>query len=350
MSKRTVTRKCRTIALCTATLALAGLGPDAGMASAQVGPEVQDVELLFSQSANEGTLKRRGKNGGHLLTLRGVSKTVWFQDRPGRQSGHFDTEGFVDNWSGFGFAADPPNAALTVVRHGDGRHTAVVELRHPRYRPATRRVRYRHFEATSLFIDDTNAIVFNGCVIQAYASCPGAYLTVPTDGVELSNLILTGSNFSGADLSNDRLVSTALVGANLSSANLSGAKMTNTNLTGADLTGANLAGAGTDGADPEAAGMNLSYAKLIKADLTGSDLTRANLTYADLTGADLTGARINFSNFTATDLTNANLTDIGPSPDTIRGLISSQNTICNTTMPTGDTNNRDCPPGRSERN
>jgi uncharacterized protein YjbI with pentapeptide repeats len=358
-----VSRNRRTITICAVSLALAGLGIDAGAASAQAAPEVQDIDLLFSQSANEGTLKPRGENGGQALTLRGVSATVWFQNRPGRQSGHFDTEGFVDSWSGFGFVDDPPNAALTVLRPGDGRHTAVVKLSHPHYLPATHRVRYRvgtlrdstgdkggfprHFEDASLFIDDTNAFVLNGCVVQAYASCPGAYLTYPASGLILSNLVLNTSNFSGADFSNDTLFNTAFVSANLSGANLSGAKMDGTNLTGADLTGANLADAGIDGSDPEAPAINLSYADLTKADLTGSDLTRANLTSADLTGANLTGATVEFSNFTATNLTNANLTGIGPNPATVRGLLSSQNTICNTTMPGGDISNRDCPAGRS---
>jgi uncharacterized protein YjbI with pentapeptide repeats len=97
----------------------------------------------------------------------------------------------------------------------------------------------------------------------------------------------------------------------LSSAVLSGANLTGANLTGADLSRADLTGASLTGADLSRA--DLSRARLVGADLSRADLTGANLTGANLSEVDLSGVK-----------------------------------FCNTTMPDGTINNRDCPPNPSE--
>jgi hypothetical protein len=71
----------------------------------------EDVQLLFVQSAKDVAL------GKDSLVLKGVGPmTIFFADRPKRMAGHMTTGDFVDDW-GKGensFAADPPNAALSI--------------------------------------------------------------------------------------------------------------------------------------------------------------------------------------------------------------------------------------------
>ena len=69
------------------------------------------AELLFVQNAHDVSVEK-GK-----LTLKKVSPTtIFFTDRPERIAGHMTTKDFVDEWDegGNSFAADPPNAALSI--------------------------------------------------------------------------------------------------------------------------------------------------------------------------------------------------------------------------------------------
>ena len=73
--------------------------------------ETEMVELLFVQNSHDVSVEK-GK-----LTLKKVSPTtIFFTDRPKRIAGHMTTKDFVDEWSegANSFAADPPNAALSV--------------------------------------------------------------------------------------------------------------------------------------------------------------------------------------------------------------------------------------------
>ncbi len=86
------------------------------------------VDYLFVQNANAATLE----NG--VLTLEGVNnQTIYFSDRPDRIVGHGSTEEFVANWGHGGddsFAADPPNAALSILI-GSQAEDIVVVLKNP---------------------------------------------------------------------------------------------------------------------------------------------------------------------------------------------------------------------------
>lgn len=303
----------RTIAAVSGTVALCALG--AGTASAQdpapdqLAPAVQEIDLLFSQSGRSGSLKPRAHGRGQILVLRGVSETVWFENRPGRQSGDLPTAGFAGAWSGFGFEADPPNAALSVLK-GEGRATSVVELYNPRFDAAADRLRFRahplgqtsgrpqrfprHFQAASLFIDDATAPVISSCVIQPWTDCGGA---------NLSGANLTGAVFQNADLTR---------------ANLSGANLYNANLDYAHLGLANLTGASAS-----------------EAGFAFANLTAANLTNTNLTDADLSTAVFDLANLTGANLTGVDVYNI----DVLQWL---DVTLCNTTMPDATKNNRDC--------
>ena len=63
----------------------------------------------------------KGSDG--VLTLSGVSPaTLYFSDRPERVVGHMTNEQFVEGWSlgEDNFAADPPNAVLSLHRCWSG--------------------------------------------------------------------------------------------------------------------------------------------------------------------------------------------------------------------------------------
>ena len=91
--------------------------------------EANEIEYLFVQSAEGASLS------DGVLRLRGISPTtVYFSDRPERIAGHFTTEACVA-WWGEGddsFAADPPNATLSILS-GPEPQEIVVVLKAPRF-------------------------------------------------------------------------------------------------------------------------------------------------------------------------------------------------------------------------
>src|SRR4051794_25234141 len=171
-------------------------------ASASAQP-AQTPGRLFAQTGTHGSLTpvKHGGKRRYTLTLRGVTpQLVWFQDRPARHAGHMSTRAFMRSWAKYGFRADPPNAALTLLGGKDEADTVVVELTRPRYGPKQRTLRHsarplsratggladfetdgdrrvpRHFAAASLFIDDAGVVIVNGCTIAQYGhtECPNA--------------------------------------------------------------------------------------------------------------------------------------------------------------------------------
>jgi hypothetical protein len=133
----------------------------------------------------------------------------------------------------------------------------------------------------------------------------------------LQDLNEDGVSLVAAPLADAYLVEVKLPGANLTTADLSRADLTNANLSGAKLVKAKLPKANLTTVD-------LSNAKLIGADLSGATLYGTNLTTANLSGANLASAILSGTDETSLDLTSV--------------------TFCQTTMPDGTLNNRDCPP------
>ena len=83
--------------------------------------ESENPRFLLVMSAVSGSYD------GETLTLTGVPAVVYFSDRPYRIAGHMSLDEFVEMW-GEGaddFAADPPNAALTI---SGVEETIIVEL------------------------------------------------------------------------------------------------------------------------------------------------------------------------------------------------------------------------------
>jgi hypothetical protein len=165
----------------TGTFVAAGCG-SASKPAASTTRTRKDVGLLFVQAAPHGTFVTAGGTDNFTLTLRdSAAQVIWFSDRPERHYGHLAIEKFIGAWKSFGFAKDPPNAALTLLRGDDKEDTVIVKLGQPRYDaardtltfPAHRLLhangRLADFEAdndggvpesfadASLFIDDTSS-------------------------------------------------------------------------------------------------------------------------------------------------------------------------------------------------
>lgn len=112
------------ISLAVGALVLA-LGP--GAAVAQNPPVPVSIEPApgfdYIQQAASMTFD------GETLTLSGLApSTIYFSDRPYRETGQVDTATFLELWADGGtFADDPPNAAITVQSSPDSQ-PAIVEL------------------------------------------------------------------------------------------------------------------------------------------------------------------------------------------------------------------------------
>jgi len=83
------------------------------------------ASYLYVISGTSGSIE------GTTLTLHGVPSVLWFTDRPERDAGHMTVADFLAGWDqGSGsFAADPPNAALSILAEDGGDPIeAVMEL------------------------------------------------------------------------------------------------------------------------------------------------------------------------------------------------------------------------------
>mgnify|MGYP003515392159 CR=1 FL=1 len=126
-----------------------------------VAAQDRKVQLMFVQVAEN--LKTDDKT----LRLVNVSpQTVYFSDRPVRLAGHITMPAYLEEWTAAAgpnnFAADPPNATLSVYQAGQSDNTlTVVEIFDPKVQGKDLIYRYKLIEgkvpasggATTLFID-----------------------------------------------------------------------------------------------------------------------------------------------------------------------------------------------------
>lgn len=270
--------------LATATLTLtviavhpAGASP-ASVPSAK--PDAEKVSLLYSVTGGDATMRLLpGSGDRYAFTLKKADpRTVWFSNRPARHSGTLPTDGFVTEWAGFGFQADPPNVAITAHDPSGGFDTFVAVMRNPTYKNGTLRATMqilseemandltgnlaRHGDnhdadgipadlgAVSIFIDDVSGTVIDGCLLQPWTACRGNDLSgANLAGANLTGAFLFGVDLYGANLSGANLTEIDLDYADLSGADLSGANLSSGDLFGASIAGANLAGANFSGAN-----------------------------------------------------------------------------------------------------
>ena len=131
-------RSHRLLLLAAASLAIAGVAAAAalaqqGTAPPKAAPSAEKVQLMFVQTADDFKADPAAKT----LRLVNVSQqTLYFSDRPVRIAGNLTMPAYLDEWkAGEGpdnFAADPPNATLSVYEPGRKDNVlAVIEISHP---------------------------------------------------------------------------------------------------------------------------------------------------------------------------------------------------------------------------
>lgn len=281
------------------------------------------VTLLFVTSAGSGTLQpKAGSTTTYGLTLQGVDPNmVWFTDRPVRRAGSIPNNGFIQDWSRYGFEKDPPNVALVLHSAHPGHDTAVGVLSSVTFDPTSDRLEadftvYNgqrlksvkgdladkarraagatlpgNFGDASLFIDDAwdptawnltiNSVYFpttaTTTVAQTLTGTSGNPMTFTSGSYVFGaiNGTLAGSTFAG-DVT---LATPSLSGVNLSEMSESQTNpgtelfdvmdVTNADFQGTDLPQAYfLAGANLDGADLQGATFAPGQSVITDADTT----------------------------------------------------------------------------------
>src|SRR5690606_23489898 len=84
-----------------------------------------DSQNLYVIQAEAGWAER-GPEGHWEITIENAPKTLWFNDRPARDSGEMDTAVFVHQWNKI-FATSPPNGAIVAPDGPDGEHPTAFE-------------------------------------------------------------------------------------------------------------------------------------------------------------------------------------------------------------------------------
>jgi microcystin-dependent protein len=192
----------------TALVSVAALAAFAIFAVTALGAQRQasglpkDADLLFALASESGTFEKskdQPKDKFQLKLRDLAAATVWFTDRPQRDSGTIPTPRFFRQWERLGFNDDPPNAVLSLVGGADRADTVALELRHPRLSKSGTRVRLtvkllneaspglahladdldgqleRRFEDATLFIDDAST-TFAPCTLgDVYYMSGGAF-------------------------------------------------------------------------------------------------------------------------------------------------------------------------------
>lgn len=349
-----------------------------GIFAGQMGPafisslKKENASLLFVHTGTSGTIQS-STNGTYTISIIGVpDAVVWFSDRPEREAGTMSIDGFLNAWNHFGFTDVPPNATLELFFEKDHIDTVIAELDNPIWDADTKTMTYtatllkevendryqpfkeisekqlpETFDFVSVFIDNADAKIINGCLIAPGTSCPGKDFTEK----DLSFSDLSNANLEEANFTKANLWSTKLNNANLYKANFTDAKLALVDFSGArvdmDLYNKYLSSSmlkdqvdifveldwdskdvsnkyvkGTfqnkDFSGVNFSGSDLSRFYCLECTLTNADFSNANLEttnfyHSDLTGANFTGANLNMTNFmeaTLTDTTFGNNTNI----------------------------------------
>ncbi len=131
-----------------------------------------EPSFLYVQSAHSGTLSVPKADGTQTLTLNDVSPvTVFFSERPDRETGHQPTAEFINEWSvgEDSFENNPPNAALDIIGE-NSQNISIIELMKAKYDVQNKTLEYEVivldnesngtspeiFNEAVLFIDSTH--------------------------------------------------------------------------------------------------------------------------------------------------------------------------------------------------
>lgn len=103
------------------------------------------TEFLFVQMARDAELVPQRRRDTYTLTLRGLEWTIFFSDRPVRKAGHESNKQFVSSWTkgANSFAANPPNAELSLFNPGKAPSALTLTLTNPKWdKDAPHRISY----------------------------------------------------------------------------------------------------------------------------------------------------------------------------------------------------------------
>jgi hypothetical protein len=137
--------------------------PALGQAPAPKAEPKQKVQLMFVQVGEDLKVDDAAKT---LRLVKVGQQTLYFSDRPVRLAGHVKMSEYLQEWTAKAgkdnFAADPPNAVLSVYEPGQDDSTlVVVEIKNPRVDGADLVYNYKLIKGklpasggqTALFID-----------------------------------------------------------------------------------------------------------------------------------------------------------------------------------------------------
>lgn len=296
-------------------------GGAAGAAPRKKVSRPEKVSLLYVLNAGRANLLPVSGSKTHyrFAVKTPESEAIWFSDRPKRQSGSFPADVLASYWAGFGFASDPPNVAVDYLDSHRRERTAMLVLRKPvlhkdeivfdarllhpgavkdpnlaAHAKAADDTPPRRLREVAVFVDDSEARVLNGCILQPGTDCPWADF----DGTYLPGL--------------------ELAGANLQQAFVQGSEFNGGNLTEANLSEANI-------------DSSFHVTDLSKANLSSAYIS-SNFEDVNLSGANLTNAHLDESHFEDSNLSGAQTS----------GVSWGTATFCNTVMPNGSVNSSGC--------
>jgi hypothetical protein len=129
-------------ALLASLLTLAAASPASGQ-NLHEPKRIPGVGELFVLRAAGGELERVRAGVFELVLRRPASAVTVFSDRPRRVAREQRLRRLVDGWEELGFAADPPNAALSIAGAPSARDVLVFELSRPRLGAGGRTLRFR---------------------------------------------------------------------------------------------------------------------------------------------------------------------------------------------------------------
>lgn len=198
-------------------LGLPGCGDHAGSSATTppaAGAAVR-AELLFVVQATGASIAAPEEGRRPILHLTGVAPNLLaFADRPLRIAASRPTATLVERWTEYGFAADPPNGALS-VGGGTLEEPLALELREPRYDAAAGTL---DFAVTSLSEDPAAALRSllardAGCSVALFIDATQPVpTTAPPASQDVASFVDTLSSITGHTFTAEQqeLISTAL--------------------------------------------------------------------------------------------------------------------------------------------
>jgi hypothetical protein len=188
----------------TTTIGASGAGDPVG-----AGDAARGTQQLFTVQGEAGTAAPSDQDWTVIVDVES-GRMLQFTDRPQRDAAHIEVADFVDDWSAYGFDADPPNGTITGTTPDGTEVDVAAELTAPSWDEPTSTLTVtatpigadsgatlpNSFDQLSLFIDDAavyrsiRTIIRNSSnetfTVEGFAVESGVWgHPRPTEGTEL---------------------------------------------------------------------------------------------------------------------------------------------------------------------